>query len=388
MNKQLESLTRAVRQTDVDGWLFYGFQHRDPLCDEFLSLDPEQVTTRRWFYLLPEHAANAVKLCHAIEAGALGSLPGTLRIYSSRAELTAELGRFKGLRLAAQFSQDLPVFSYLDHGTALMLTECGIELVPSGNLIQQVKGVLDEKGIASHRRAADHLYDIVATSHRMMRSRIASGAELYEGEVQELILNEFKKRGLTTDHPPIVAAGPHSADPHYAPRGKGSRIEADQIIQLDLWAREAGADGIYADISWVFFSGKTVPHEAAGVFSAVSGARDSLIAFLNQELPLRRVEGHEADRLCREYIRNQGYGDYLIHRTGHGIDSLPHGYGVNLDSIEFPDPRPFLEGSCFSVEPGIYLKEFGMRTEINAYISGNQALISGGVIQEEIIPLA
>ena len=117
-------------------------------------------------------------------------------------------------------------------------------------------------------------------------------------------------------------------------------------------------------------------------------ARDELIAFLNRELPGRRVTGEEADRISRECIHRHGYGDYIIHRTGHGIDTLPHGYGVNLDSIEFPDSRPFMEGSCFSVEPGIYLDSFGMRTEINAYIRENRALISGGKIQREIIPLA
>ncbi len=351
-------------------------------------LNPAQVTTRRWFYLLPADKTDAVKICHAIEAGALDALPGALRLYSSQEELKSELSRFKGLRLAAQYSPDLPVFSYLDHGAALMLADCGIELVPSGNLIQQVKGVLNAEGIASHRRAADHLYAIVDLARKLMSGRIASGAELYEGDVQALIMDEFAKRGLETDHPPIVAAGAHSADPHYAPQGRGSLIEADRIIQLDLWARETRGTGIYADISWVFFSGRTVPSDAAEVFAAVRGARDELIAYLNRELPERRVAGHEADRLCREYIRKRGYGEYLIHRTGHGIDTLPHGYGVNLDSIEFPDPRPFMEGSCFSVEPGIYLKDFGMRTEINAYIAYNQAVISGGDIQDEIIPLA
>lgn len=390
MNRQLDTLTRAVRREKVDGWLFYGFHHRDPLCDELLGLPTERVVSRRWFYLLPGESVNAVKICHAIEAGALSELPGHLRLYSSQEELKRELRRFTGLRLAVQYSPDLPVFSYLDHGAALMLKECGIELVPSGNLIQQVKGVLSAEDIASHCRAADHLYEIVELCGRMMSTTLRQGRELYEGDVQRLILEEFGERGLETDHPPIVAAGARSADPHYAPQGRGDLIEENRIIQLDLWAREArraGHEGIYADISWVFFSGARIPVEAERVFRTVAEARDELLGFLNRELPLRTVTGYETDRVSRRIIEERGYGEFLIHRTGHGIDTLPHGYGVNLDSVEFPDHRPFMEGSCFSIEPGIYLNEFGMRSEINAYIRDNRAIISGGEIQTAIIPL-
>ena len=302
-------------------------------------------------------------------------------------ELNRLLLLFSGLSLAAQVSPELPVFSFLDCGTAELLKKAGIRMVPSGNLIQRIKGVLDPQGIKSHERSAAHLYEIVETCRRGISAALASGKPLYEGTVQGWILDEFEKRGLETNHSPIVASGVRSADPHYAVEGDGFLIATDQVLQLDLWAREKGPQGIYADISWVFYTGSQVPPQVAGVFEAVRGARDGVVDFLNRELPQRTVAGSEADTVGRDSIIESGFEKGLRHRTGHGIDSEVHGYGVNLDAVEFPDSRPFLEGSCFSVEPGVYLEDFGMRTEINVYITENQARISGGPVQQEIVAL-
>jgi Xaa-Pro aminopeptidase len=381
----IRTLSKAVREEGIDGWLFYGFKHRDPLADELLSIPAAQVNSRRWFYLVRTQPKDNVRICHTIENHALDSLPGSLKTYSSIKELKYLLQEFSGKRLAVQYSLNLPIFSYLDLGTAELLRECGAFLLSSGNLIQKVKGVLTSEGIASHLRAASHLREIVELCAQKISNTVLLGKTLYEGDVQSWILAEFAERKLVTDHPPIVACGHHSADPHYSPEGRGDLIIGNRVLQLDLWAKEGVKDqSIYADISWVFYTGAVIPEAVAKVFDAVTCARDAVIQFLNRELPERTISGSEADQVSRRVLIEKGFKDFIRHRTGHGIDSLPHGYGVNLDSIEFPDTRPFMQGSCFSVEPGLYLKDFGMRTEINIYIDNKHAVVTGGPIQTEI----
>ena len=388
MQRSITALGEAVRREGFDGWLFFGFQHRDPLAEELLQLSSTRVNTRRWFYLLAPELEQSIKICHQIESAALDSLPGSRILYSSQDELLSILGQFNGRRLAVQYSPELPIFSYLDHGTAKLLTDAGIELYSSGNLIQAVKGVLDSDGIASHCRAADHLDEIVTlVVERLRRNWGRRKTSLYEGEVQGWILEEFSRRRLVCDHPPIVASGQRSSDPHYAPLDHGFEIMPEEILQLDLWAKEEGPAGIYADISRVFYTGAVVPDNVQANFTVLSRARDGVLQFLNNELPNRKVFGYEADAVCRKILGEAELGRYIRHRTGHGIDTLPHGYGVNLDSVEFPDARPFMEGSCFSIEPGLYLEDYGIRTEINAYIRSARAVVSGGTPQNEIVTL-
>ncbi len=205
--------------------------------------------------------------------------------------------------------------------------------------------------------------------------------------MQKWILDEFDSRGLEADHPPIVGAGSHSADPHYSPVSGGERLQKDHVLQLDLWAKQP--DGIYADISWVGFLGTKVPAQVQRAFDVLVAARDGCVDFINskfaEHLP---VKGGEVDAVARGIIEENGYGRYLRHRTGHSIDTESHGSGVNLDSVEFPDSRMLLEGSCFSVEPGVYMDTFGLRTEINVYISAGRAVVSGGKPQTRILTLA
>jgi Xaa-Pro aminopeptidase len=380
-------LCKAVDAEDVDGWLFYGFQHRDPLAEDLLGLSNAAVNTRRWFYILFSDPARCIKITHAVEKNYLSVLPGKEYVYSSLSELRELFKNYDGLYLAAQFSPELPIFSFLDYGTALLLKEAGISISSSGTLIQKVKGILNADGIASHERSAGHLYEIVNICRERLSSALANGIACREGDVQEWILDEFDKRGLIFNHPPIVAAGPNSRDPHYTPENGGALIGKDTPVQLDLWAKEKAPGAVYADISWVLYTGKNVPEELSSVFSTIIKARDGVVDFLQKELPRRRVSGTEADTIARKVLVESGYQRGIRHRTGHGIDTEAHGYGVNLDSVEFPDTRPFLDGSCFSVEPGLYLEKFGMRTEINVYIMDAIPVISGGPVQQKVTAL-
>ena len=388
MNDSIKALYQAVRQEDIDGWLFYGFRHRDPLSCRLLGIPEDSVNTRRWFYILLPDPNLSIKICHEIEAGSLKHLPGKLTLYSSLDELKHMLFQLTGLTLAAQISTEIPAISYLDCGTADLLRTAGVKLVSASVLIQRTTGVLDQAGMDSHNRCAVHLYDIVNIFKHRLASVTENNARLYEGDLQRLVLDEFENRGLVSDHPPIVAAGINSADPHYSPEEKGSLITGEQIVQLDLWAKEPG--GIYADISWVFFTGRNIPLVMGSMFSRIKAARDAAAASIKNLLAAGTVpSGADIDTMVRKMLRNpQADAGRLLHRTGHSIDSEPHGSGVNLDAVEFPDTRPILPGSCFSIEPGLYGPDFGMRTEINAYVELDGSLtVSGGPIQEEIVPL-
>lgn len=269
---------------------------------------------------------------------------------------------------------------------AVNLEHAGINLVSSARLIQRLMSLLDGPGIRSHKEAADHLYSIVETVWRRIGDSFATAA-LREGDVQQWILDEFKRRGLITDHPPIVAAGLHSADPHYATVEGGKYLEKGEVLQLDMWAKLP--EGIFADISWVGVLAAEAPPDVEKAFRTLVCARDGCVDFINSRLSAGiPTEGREVDAWARDIIGKQGYARFVKHRTGHSIDTQCHGSGVNLDSIEFPDSRALLEGSCFSVEPGIYTDTFGLRTEINVYIKDGRAVISGGEPQNRILTLA
>ncbi|MDR1748481.1 MAG: aminopeptidase P family protein [Spirochaetaceae bacterium] len=365
----------------IDGWLFYNFSHRDRLTDELLRLDREAVSTRRWFCLIPA-VGEPVKIVHTIEREILDGIPGRRFVYSGAAELAGFLETFRGSVFAALCDSGLPAVSGLDAGAAALAASAGICLVSAASLMQRLRGVLDSSGIASHERAASVLYRTTEAAWKHISGRYRKGERFSEGEVQRLILASFEENGLVTDHPPIVAFGPNSGNPHYSipeegrTRGEGRIVREGDIIQLDMWAKEPG--GIYADISWTGVFAAKVPAEAERAFAVIAGARDRVYSVLEEKIPAGvPVTGAELDELVREHIIQAGYGSALRHRTGHGIDTECHGAGVNLDSFEFPDRRYILEGSCFSVEPGVYFDNFGLRTEINIYISGGHPVISG-----------
>jgi Xaa-Pro aminopeptidase len=273
-----------------------------------------------------------------------------------------------------------------------LLEEAGLHLSGAEGLLQRFKGLLDKSDMDAHEKAAEHLYEIVDIAWDLARRSFRSGSPVYEGDIQALMLEEFKKRNLSTGHPPIVAAGANSGNPHYdiAHNGNGSPGGAlfapGDIIQFDLWAKDAGPGGIYADISWVGVFAESPAEKQRKVFADLTQAREGAFEFVRDELGAgRRPSGADVDRKTREILESLGYAGALRHRTGHGIDSEVHGSGVNMDSVEFPDTRLLLDGSCFSLEPGIYFADFGMRTEIDVYIKSGKPFVSGGARQFELL---
>jgi Xaa-Pro aminopeptidase len=258
-----------------------------------------------------------------------------------------------------------------------MLEQAGLSLRTAAGLVQRFKGLLNPQEIGAHERAAEQLYEIVDIAWAKVQSSFRDSLELHEGDIQSLMLEEFRRRGLDCDHPPIIAAGFNSSNPHYdLCGGTGAVFKENDVVQFDLWAAEPG--GIYADISWVGVYAKTVPPETEKAFENLVQAREGAYQFIKEELAAgKRPSGKAVDMKTREILRAFGYEDAIRHRTGHGIDTQVHGAGVNMDSVEFPDSRLLLDGACFSLEPGIYFGGYGLRTEIDVYIAGGQPVISG-----------
>jgi Xaa-Pro aminopeptidase len=375
----LDKIQKAIREENLDGWLFCNFRHRDALSDAILERPSGLTNSRLWLYAVPA-SGEPFALLQAIEADHLDGLPGQKNTYVGREELKALLKPLAGKRWGAHFSAALTAVSFLDAGTASFLEKAGLALVPAEALVQRFKGLLDSAGIASHERAAAGLYGIVETVWDFVRSSYARKKELYEGDLRRVMEEEFVRLGLVRDHPPLAAAGLHSANPHYDFAGEGSPVKEGDIIQLDLWAKEPGPSSIYADISWVGVYAEKAPREAETIFADLVSARDKTFAFIEQGLSSgRKLSGAEVDAYTRSLLIAGGYEKALKHRTGHGIDTECHGSGVNIDSLEFPDGRFLLEGSCFSLEPGIYLDRYGFRTELDVYIAGGKPRYYGAL---------
>lgn len=383
----IQGIQQAIREESLQGWLFYGFHHRDDISDRILGLSKERVNSRPWYCLVyPQGEPDLI--LHAIEPRILDHIPGRRHIYSGREKLKEILSGLPKGRIAAQISVNIPVISFLDYGTARLFEDAGYTLTGSESLIQRYLGLLSEEEYSSHKRAALHLYEIVETVWERISRKLKSSEHISEGRIQQWIMDEISDRGCYTEHPPIVAAGNHSGDPHYSPEGEGSPLIHGQVLQLDLWAKEKTEEGIYADISWVGVLKDSPSAEEETVFSAVVGARERGVEFIENELSKAAYpKGMDVDKQTRAFLMSAGFGDFLCHRTGHGIDREVHGYGANLDSVEFPDSRLLLPGSCFSIEPGIYRNDFGMRTEINGNIRGNKLEISGKARQFKLLTL-
>ena len=382
----IKKAQRAVCGENLDGWLFFNFHGRDGISNRLLGLKQGALNSRPWFCILPTQG-EPIKIVHTIERGILDTVPGETYVYSSRQDLTNLLKPLAGT-YAAQVSENITVISTLDHGTARYLEGLGFNLTDSAVLIQKTIGVLSEEGIASHERAAALLYNCIDLTWKNIKTHAAEGIQLTESRIQSWILDYFRDNNLVTDHPALVASGVHSSDPHYEVPSEGGIISPGDIIQFDIWAKENLPGAIYADISWVGVLAKTVPEELQTLFQTVTGARDRALDYISdrfeQGLP---VIGADVDRVSRAYIEDAGYGTYICHRTGHGIDTEVHGSGVNMDCVEFPDHREIINGSCFSLEPGLYLERYGMRTEIDAYRKNGRLVVSGGPIQKQILTL-
>lgn len=388
---ELADIQSALRDRAFDGWLFYDFRGSDPLAASILGLRNEQFLSRRWFYFLPSEG-EATKIVHAIESGALDSLPGRKRVYLPWGDLRQQLAETLAgrKRVAMQYSpmNAIPYISRVDAGTVELVRSLGVDVVSSADLVQQFEATLSDEQYASHIYAADAIAHICAQAFEEVGAALRAGKSADECSIQQFILHRFEEEGLETDHPPIVAIDAHAADPHFAPSPSQSiRMAPGESLLIDLWAKRRSGGSIYADITRVGFIGSSVPAEYQKVFKIVTSARDAAVDAVRQAVRTGTpITGAELDDVCRGVIRAAGFGEYFIHRTGHSIHQSTHGNGANIDNLETHDERRLLPRTLFSIEPGIYLPgRFGIRSEINVYLSERDAIVTGPEPQHEVV---
>lgn len=388
----LERIQSALREAGVDGWLFYSFRGSDPIAANILGL-AEKHATRRWFYYVPTEG-EPTRILHAIEQDALDPLPGRTLVFLPWQQLHEHLrATLAGAnRVAMQYSpmNAIPYVSRVDAGTVELVRSCGVEVVSSADLVSRFESVCTPEQLETHKDAAGRMRRIVDDTYAEVARRLRAGEEPLEREVQDFMMSLYAREGLVTDHPPIVAVGPNSALPHYAPPEMGSaRLRRGELLLTDLWSKRDVPGAIYFDITWTCFMDDEVPEDHRRVFEVVRGGRDAAVELVTARMRAGEpLYGWEVDDAARRHIADQGFGDYFIHRTGHNIHESVHGNGANIDNLETKDERRILPHTCFSIEPGVYLPgKFGIRSEIDVYVTEDDAVIYGQPIQSELIPL-
>lgn len=390
---RLAAIQEALRDQRVDAWMLYDFRGSNPIFRRILGPDVSGrgIVSRRRFLCIPAEGDPAL-LVHSIEAGS-HRWPWALRSYTSHRALLDELGRLAGhaRRVAVEYSPGcaLPYASYVDGGTLDLLRSLGLELVSSENLVQVAVAQWDADALESHKAAARLVDETLQLAFRHVQRAIGEGREPTEHEVQQVIIEQFAERGLVADHPPDVAVNAHSGNPHYSPTADASSpIRRGDWLLIDLWARLDRPGSVYADVTWVAVVANAPREHHERVFGAVAGARDAAVEFIRWEMAAgRTVAGWEVDRVARAEIAGAGFGAAFTHRTGHNLSpEALHGDGVCLDDFETHDTRLLLPGVGVTVEPGIYLPDFGVRSEINVYVGSRGPEIYTPV-QERIVCL-
>jgi Xaa-Pro dipeptidase len=385
-----DEIQAALREEHLDGWLFFDHHQRDPLAYRILKLNPNQVVTRRWYYFIPAEG-HPQGLVHAIESGVLAGLPGDVRKYSSWSAQVDGLHRLlSGSRkIAMQYSPNcsIPYVSLVDAGTIELVRATGVEVVTSADLVQLFEARWTAAQLEAHLEAGRRVDRVRAGAFQKIAAALAAGQTITEWDVSRFIRVGFEKSGMVTDHGPIVAVNANMSNPHYEPEPEGSReIHKGDAVLIDLWAKLDRPSAVYYDITWTGYCGPTPPSALQNIFEIVRDARDRAVhrvqtAAASGEL----IHGFDVDDAARYYIKEQGFGEYFVHRTGHSIGEEPHGTGANMDNLETHDERRIIAGTCFSVEPGVYLPEFGIRSEVNVYVGAREARVTGEVQQELVI---
>jgi Xaa-Pro dipeptidase len=390
MSLDIQGIQNDLRAAKLDGWLFYDFRGRDPIAQRILKL-PEGMRTRRWFYYVPTKGAPR-KLVHKIEAASLASLPGETLYYAAQDELRKNLEKIlhRAKRVAMQYSpkNEIPYVAMVDAGTIELVRSSGPKVVSSADLVQKYEACWSAAQLESHLTAGVAIDRIVRAAFQHAANSVRENIPLTEYELKQWILKEFDAAGLMTEEGPDVAVGPHASDPHYAPLpGKSSPIREGDLLLLDVWGKTKASGSVYYDVTWVGYLGAKVPEKHAKIFDIVRRARDKAIELIRSSIAAgKRLQGWQVDRAARGVIEKAGYGKYFFHRTGHSIGETIHGNGVNMDGLETRDTRHLIPRTCNSVEPGIYLPEFGIRSEVDVYIGEREARVTGAV-QTEVLAL-
>jgi Xaa-Pro dipeptidase len=349
------------------------------------------MATRRWFYFIPSRGEPR-KLVHRIEPGSLDSLVGRKQVYSGWEELRKGLGKLlSGSRVVAmQYSPEnnIPYIGLVDAGTVELVRKLKKKVVTSADLVQKFEAAWTAAQLVSHLEAGKLIDQIRQSAFEHAAGRVRQSQPITEFELQQWILEKFRTNGLTTAERPIAAVQPNNGNPHYEPTASRSRpIRAGDLLLLDIWAKFDRPGSVYYDITWMGYLGERVPAAYAQIFLIVREARDRAVAYVVESAARSRViHGWEVDNVARQTIREAGYEKHFPHRTGHSIGQEVHGNGANMDGLETRDNRKIIPHTCFSIEPGIYLPEFGIRSEVNVYVGEREARVTGA-IQKEILPL-
>jgi Xaa-Pro aminopeptidase len=381
---RIEEIQSALREEHLDGWLFFDHHQRDPLAYRILKLNPNQVATRRWYYFIPAQG-EPKGLVHAIEAGVLDGLPGDIRKYSSWTAQVEGLHRvLAGSRkIAMQYSPNcsIPYVSLVDGGTLELVRGAGVEIATSANLVQLFEARWSAEQLEMHLEAGRRVDRVRAEAFQKIAGDLTANRTVTEWDVNRFIRAGFEKCGLVTDHGPIVAVNSNMSNPHYEPEAGSSReIRKGDGVLIDMWAKLDQPSAVFYDITWTGYCGATPPSALQNIFEVVRDARDRAIERVQAAIPRgEAIYGFEVDDAARTYIKSQGFGDYFVHRTGHSIGEEVHGTGANMDNLETHDDRRIIAGTCFSVEPGVYLPEFGIRSEVNVYVGATEARVTGEV---------
>ena len=386
----LEAMQQALAAEGLDGWLFFDHHGRDPLAYRILGLPTGRTVTRRWYYFVPASGAPR-GLVHNIEAAALDGLPGERSRYSSWSEQIEGLLRMLSgcRRVAMQYSPDcaVPYVSMVDAGTVELVRKAGAEVVSSADLVQQFEARWTKANLEQHLQAGRKVDEIRRDAFRLVGEKLSAGEAITEFSVKQFIRERFASARLVTDHGPIVAVNENSSNPHYEPEADGTRtIRKGDWLLIDMWAKADHPDGVYYDITWTGYCGAAAPSAIENVFEIVKGARDRAIRCVQESCGSgRTLRGFEVDDAARSFIRERGFGDRFFHRTGHSIGAEVHGAGANMDNLETHDERRVIPWTCFSIEPGVYLPEFGIRSEVDVLVGDDGARVTGEAQQQIVL---
>ena len=390
ISTDINAIQSDLRAAKLDGWLFYDFRGRDPIAQGILRLPPG-MRTRRWYYFVPAKGTPR-KLVHKIETESLAALPGDTLFYSKQGELRKNLGKLLGRAktVAMQYSPKnaIPYVAMVDAGTVELVRSAGAKVVSSADLVQKYEACWSEEQLQSHLAAGLAIDRIVKGAFEVAAKHVREKKTFTEYDLKQWILKEFDAAGITANEGPDVAVGPHASDPHYGPTPESaSPIREGDLLLLDVWGKTKSPGSVYYDITWVGYLGAKVPDKMAKIFGVVREARDKAVELIRTSVAKgKALQGWQVDKAAREVIEKAGYGKYFFHRTGHSIGQSVHGNGVNMDGLETHDVRHLIAKTCNSIEPGIYLPEFGVRSEVNVYIGEKEARVTGAV-QKEVLAL-
>jgi len=385
----LAEIQAALREEELDGWLFFDHHRRDPLAYRVLKFTPNSIVSRRWYYFVPAHG-EPVGLVHKIEAQTLSELPGAISTYAGWNEMVDGIRSLLAgaKRIAMQYSPNcaVPYVAMVDAGTIELIRGIGVEIATSANLVQYFEARWSKAQLEGHLEAGRRVDRVRREAFERIGEKLRASEHVTEWDIQQFIATRFREEGLFADHGPDVAVNANASNPHYEPKQHScSAIKKSDVVLIDMWAKLDQPDAVYYDITWMGFCGEQPTSAMERVFNVVREARDRAIECARYAVDTKReLRGYQVDDAARSFIRDQGFAEYFFHRTGHSIGTEVHGTGANMDNLETHDERRVIPGTCFSVEPGIYLPEFGVRSEVNVYVDEAGARVTGEK-QESIV---